>query len=242
MKNLPWPIFIVFVSGLASAQSPACRQAWMPADAPAFCAWDTEPSLSEARTYPTVAKLGNNIYELGCFRYDAASGQYIYYDILARSEIGADGRLSPWSGESEFKTARSGAASAISGTCLFISGGSSSTASSLNYYDDIQYTRAGADGHLGSWTTSPNHLKTPRSNHSLVALTTSQGTFLQAVAGVAQMGADTVHLDTIEISKVNADCSVGPLDALANHHLKGGRSTPQALVVRINVVAGWRLG
>jgi N-acetylneuraminic acid mutarotase len=60
------------------------------------------------------------------------------------------------------------------------------------------------------------------------------------VAGVTQIGADTVHLDTIEVAKVNADCTVGEWK-LANFHLKGGRSTPQALVVRNNVVVigGW---
>ncbi len=69
---------------------------------------------------------------------------------------------------------------------------------------------------------------------------TSQGTFLEAVAGVAQIGSDTVHLDTIEFAKVGADCSVGSW-AIATYHLKGGRSTPQALVVRNNIVVigGW---
>src|SRR5579871_280450 len=217
MKTLPWSVGVVIFAGLASAQGPACRQAWMPSDAPAFCAWDNEPSLPEARTYPTVAKSASNIFVLGGFRYDAASSQVIYYDSVVRSVIGADGHLSPWVKEAAFKTARSGAASATQGNCLFIAGGSSSTPSSQNYYDDIQYARVGGDGHLGSWTTSPNHLKTPRSNHSLVTVTTGQGTFLQAVAGVAQIGQDTVHLDTIEVAKVGADCSVGPW-TIANYH------------------------
>ncbi len=165
MKRLLGAIAIFIFAGVASAQSQACRQAWMPVDAPAFCAWDSEPSLPEARAYPTVIRAANNIYVLGGFRYDSASNQVIYYDSVARSVIGADGRLSPWSAEPAFKTARSGTSSAVSGSCLFISGGSSSTPSSVNYYDDVQYARMGGDGHLGSWTTSPNHLKTPRSNH-----------------------------------------------------------------------------
>lgn len=40
---------------LAYAQNPDCRQSWMPPDAPAFCGWQTEPSLPEGRTYHAVA-------------------------------------------------------------------------------------------------------------------------------------------------------------------------------------------
>jgi hypothetical protein len=123
---------------------------------------------------------------------------------------------------------------------MFLSGGGSSTATSVTYYDDTQSARIDATGRLSSWTTSPNRLKTPRSNHTLVAVTTDRGTFLNVVAGVTQIGADTVHLDTIEVAQIGIDCSVGEW-RLANFHLKGGRSSPQALVLRNNVVVigGW---
>ena len=154
---------------------------------------------------------------------------------IVRSTIGADDRLSAWTAEPSFKSARSGSAAAKVGKCIFLAGGGSSTATSVTYYDDIQYSRIGSDGRLSPWTTSPNHLKTPRSNHSLVAVMTDQGTFLNAVAGVTQVGQDTVHLDTIEVAQVREDCTVSEWK-LANYHLKGGRSTPQAVVVRNNVV------
>jgi hypothetical protein len=74
----------------------------------------------------------------------------------------------------------------------------------------------------------------------LVVVRTPSGLFLNAVAGVTQIGADTVHLDTIEVAAVNADCTLGEWK-VANFHLKGGRSSPQAQVVRNNVVVigGW---
>src|SRR5579872_6315372 len=96
------------------AQNPDCRQSWMPPDVPAFCAWDTEPAMPEARTYPAVSASGKNIFVLGGFRYDSASGKVIYYDSVASSAIGADGHLSPWKAEPPFKTARSGTAVAVS--------------------------------------------------------------------------------------------------------------------------------
>jgi hypothetical protein len=231
---------LLLLAGLALAQNPDCRASWMPKDAPAFCAWETEPPLPEGRTYHAVATSGNYIYVLGGFRFDAATSRVIYYDSVVRSAVGANGHLGAWTAETPFKTARSGAAALSVGKCLFLSGGSSSTSTSLSYYDDIQYARIGDDGRLSRWTTSPSHLKTPRSNHSLVAVTTDKGTFLNAVAGVTQSGQDTIHLDTIEVAQVRDDCTVGEW-AIANYHLKGGRSSPQALAVRNNVVVigGW---
>lgn len=233
-------IAISVFAGCAFAQNPDCRQSWMPTDAPAFCAFETERSLPEARTYPAVATGGNNIYVLGGYRFDAASGNVIYYNSVVRSIIGANGRLSPWAPETAFTNARSGAGAVRTGNCMFLAGGSSSTPKSLTYYDDTQSAKVDASGRLSAWTTSRNKLKTPRSNHTLLAVQTTQGTFLNAVAGVTQIGADTVHLDTIEVAKVNGDCTIGPW-TLANFHLKGGRSSPQALTIRNNVVVigGW---
>lgn len=226
----------------AFAQNPDCRQSWMPPNAPAFCSWESEPSLPEARTYHAVATSDSYIYVLGGYRFDAASGQVIYYDSVVRSTIGANGRLSAWTVEPPFKNARSGGSAVSAGKCLFLAGGSSSTPSSVAYYDDIQYARIQSDGRLSPWTTSPNRLKIPRSNLSLVVITTDKGTFLNAVAGVAQIVEDTVHLDSIEVAKVGSDCSVGEW-TVANYHLKGGRSTPQAQMVRNNlvIIGGWAI-
>jgi hypothetical protein len=233
-------IAISAVSACSFAQNPDCRQSWMPTDAPAFCAFDAEPPLPEARTYHAVATSGNNIYVLGGFRFDAASGNVIYYNSVVRSTIGTNGRLSTWTAETAFTNARSGAGAVRAGNCMFLAGGSSSTPTSLTYYDDTQSAKVDGSGRLSAWTTSPNKLKTPRSNHTLVAVQTAQGIFLNAVAGVTQIGADTVHLDTIEVAKVGNDCTIGPW-TLANFHLKGGRSSPQAVTIRNNVVVigGW---
>jgi hypothetical protein len=225
----------------AFAQTTNCRQPWMPPDTPAFCPWQPESSLPEARTYHAVATSDNQIYVLGGYRFEASTNQVIYYDSVVRSTIGTDGRLAAWTTEPSFKSARSGAAATAVGGCLFLAGGTSSTLSSpVTYFDDIQYARIGHDGRLSPWTTSPSHLRIPRSNLSLVAVTTDQGTFLEAVAGVTQIGSDTIHLDTIEVANVATDCAVGEWK-VASYHLKGGRSTPQALAVRNNtvVIGGW---
>lgn len=212
----------------------------MPPDAPAFCAWHQEASLPEGRAYSALAASGPYLYLLGGFQFDASSNQVKYYDTVLKSEIGPDGHISKWVAEAPFTSARSGAAATTAGHCLFLSGGSSSTSTSLRYYDDVQYASIDQKGHIAQWSSSSNHLRTARSNHSLLSVVTTKGTFLLAIAGVAQIGNDTVHLDTVEISQVGADCSPGPW-ATANYHLKGGRSTPEALLLQNNIVVigGW---
>lgn len=231
-------IFIIAIS--AFGQDSGCRQPWMPADIPAFCSWQSEPSLPEARTYPALTTMGNHIYVFGGFRFDSSTNQVIYYDSVVQATIGTDGHLKQWTAEPSFKGNRSGASATTANNCVFLVGGSTSTPTSLIYYDDVQYARIGNDGHLSAWTTSTNHLKVARSNLSLVAVKNGQDVFLNAVAGVTQSGSDTVHLDTIEVAKIGDGCTVGNW-TVANYHLKGGRSTPQAIAVtnKSVVIGGW---
>ncbi|UOD28198.1 hypothetical protein INH39_22410 [Massilia violaceinigra] len=240
MKPLYAPLLATLILPAAFAQHSDCRQSWMPPDAPAFCPFEPEPSLPEARTYHAVTNAGKNVYVAGGYQFTAATGVVTYYNSVLLSRVGANGRLGAWSVEPAFATPRAGTALAQAGNCLFLGGGSSSTPASLNYYDDVQFARIQSNGRLSAWSTSPARLKTPRSNHSLLAIAGDQGTFLYAVAGVTQIGADTVHLDTVEVAKVGADCALGPWQA-ANFHMKGGRSSPQALAVRKHIVTigGW---
>jgi Kelch motif len=232
---------VVAVRG-QSAPAPAigCRQSWMPPDAPAFCAWRPENSLPEPRTYAAVTLAGDSVHVLGGYRYDALSGQVIYYDSALRSVIRPDGSLGPWSVEAPFRSARSGAAATRSGECIFLNGGSSFRNGQAHYEADTQYAHLTPDNRIIAWSTSPNHLNTPRSNHSLIAVTTDMGSYLYAVAGVTELGPDTIHLDTIEYAKLASDCSVGPW-TVAKYHLRGGRSSPQALAIgkTLTVVGGW---
>jgi hypothetical protein len=225
-----------------AAASPAtsCRQPWMPTDAPAFCPARTEAALPSPRTYFAVSSSGEHVYVLGGYRFDATTNQLVYHDDVLHARIGADGVISAWTPEPAFQTGRSGLGAVRLGKCLFMNGGSYSTRTGFTYADDTQFAAVAADGKLGPWRTSPNHLKTPRSNHTLLGRETAQGRYLYAVAGVTQIGQDTVHLDTVEIAKVGDDCQIGAW-TIASYHLRGGRSTPQALTVRGNlvVIGGW---
>ncbi len=96
------------------------------ADTPAFCGWESEPALPEARSYHTVVTTDNYIYVLCGYRFDATTSHVIYYNGVMRSMIRADGHLSPWTAEESFNSARSGSAGVKVGKCIFLSGGTSS--------------------------------------------------------------------------------------------------------------------
>jgi hypothetical protein len=212
----------------------------MPSDAPAFCPARPEAPLPEPRTYFAVTTSGENIYVLGGYRFDAATNQVIYYDTVLRGKIGADGVIAAWTPEAPFKTARSGLGAVRLGTCMFVNGGSYFVGSTPAYADDTQYASVASNGTIGAWKTSPNHLRTPRSNHTLLGRETASGRYLYAIGGVTQIGQDTVHLDTVEVAKVDENCQIGEW-TVADYHLHGGRSTPQAVMVRNNlvVIGGW---
>ena len=212
----------------------------MPTDAPAFCPWRTEAPLPNPTSYFAITSSGENIYILGGYQYDATSNKLVYYDTVLRGKIGVDGVIAAWTPEPSFKTGRSGLGVVRLGKCLFMNGGSYTANTTPVYADDTQYATVADDGKIGAWKTSPHRLKVPRSNHTLLGLERGADRYLYAVAGVTQIGQDTVHLDTVEIAKVGPDCQISEW-TITNYHLRGGRSTPQALMVRenITVIGGW---
>lgn len=247
VKIARWGAMALLAALCASAPSmswatppPSCRQSWMPTDAPAFCPWRAEAPLPNPVTYFAVAANDQNIYVLGGYRFDAATSQLIYYNTVLRGKLGADGVIAAWTPEAPFNTGRSGLGAARLGKCLFVNGGSYSANGIPAYASDTQYASLAADGQVGAWKTSPHHLKIARSNHTLVGIARGQNRYLYAVAGVTQRGQDTIHLDTVEVAKVSDDCQISEW-TIANFHLHGGRSTPQALAIRDNlvVIGGW---
>jgi hypothetical protein len=212
----------------------------MPPDAPAFCPARTEAPLPTPRSYFGVATSGENIYVLGGYNFDATTNQLVYYDQVLHAKIGADGVIATWTPEPSFKTGRAGPGVVRLGKCLFVNGGNYFVNFTPAYADDTQYASVASNGSIGMWQTSPHHLKTPRSNHTLLGRETASGRYLYAIAGVTQIGQETVHLDTVEIAKVEPDCHIGEW-TVADHHVRGGRSTPQAVMVRNNlvVIGGW---
>lgn len=232
---------IVHVESARAQSTPPqnCRDAWLPADAPAICPFTTAPKLPSARTYHASAATKSMIYVAGGYVFDGTAVRYL--DDVLYTNIHADGTLDAWTRASQpFTQGRSGLGLAVVGKCLFLAGGSWYANNAAKYGGDLQWTELDARGQPTAWHKSPNELNTPRSNASLIAYTGPNGTFLYMVAGVTERGTDVVHLDEIEYTKVNADCSIAPWKTAA-YHLHGGRSSPQAVLLgdQITVVGGW---
>ena len=228
------------LAGVAQTQGPSpCRQPWLPADAPAICDFTPGPKLPSARTYHASTATPTTLYVGGGYVANASGVQYL--NDVAFALIHADGTLGAWrAAPQQFAQARSGLSMATVGKCLFVVGGSWYSGNAAQYGGDVQWAELGGDGVPGAWHTSANHLRTPRSNASLLAYEGPNGTYLYLVAGVAQIGDDIVHLDDVEYTRVNADCTTSAWKT-SNYHLHGGRSSPQALLFgdRITVVGGW---
>ena len=241
------PLFVVLCLSICPAgtelraqQAATCRPPWMPASVPDICEWHTTTSLPDARAYASARAAFGRIYIAGGFHWDAASGTAHYYDDVLSAAIAPDGKVGAWERVADFQQGRSGLAMAIVKDCIVLTGGSWSTASAASYSNGVHTGRVSVAGEPLTLATSPSHLKTPRANHALVTHETPSATYLYVVGGVTEIGKDTVHLDTIEYAQINEGCSVGPWME-ASFHIKGGRSTPGAVVVgdRLYVIGGW---
>ena len=224
---------------VANAEPNSCRQPWMPEDAPAVCEWRAAPSLPTPRTYHVSAVDTSVLYVAGGLYWDGT--QLTYYDQLLYTVVDADGMPGTWSTGPSFTQGRSGAGMTVHDGCLYLVGGGwSDSAGNAFYGADVQSMPVDAAGPAGAWIVGTSTLSTPRSNLSLLAVTTDGGPVLYAIAGVTQIGSDTVHLDTIEYAPLLDDCQVGPWNT-SPFHLHGGRSTPQALVLDgdLAVIGGW---
>jgi hypothetical protein len=73
-----------------------------------------------------------------------------------------------------------------------------------------------------------------------VFITKSGDNYLAAIAGVGEIGKDTVHFDEIEVAQIRGDGSIGEWKTCP-FHLKGGRSAPGSTVVNgsLYVFGGW---
>lgn len=231
---------VVAQSQSGSSADKTCRPAWMPKSVPDICSWTNTTSLPTGRAYPAAVIHSNKVYVIGGYQWDAAAGKTTYFDDVLCAPITAPGALGTWTTAAEFKNGRSGAGAVVVEDRLIIAGGGWFDGSEFVYGRDVQLATFDQQGNLSDFNASPQKLNIPRSNLTLASHTTPEGTYLYAVAGVTQMGQDTVHLDTVEYTRISPAGKLEPW-RVANFDLKGGRSTPQAVVVSgvLYVVGGW---
>ena len=237
---LPNPVACAGSVEKPQINSTANRPPWLPPSVPDISEWATSSVLPTPRAYAAAAASSNNLYVAGGFRWDTKTNSVIYYDDVLSAHVRTDGKLEKWESGAKFQNGRTGLGIAIVKNTLFIAGGSWSESDKPVYADDVQAAHVGTGGTISKFTQSSHHLNTPRSNFTLLGYTGTNGSYLYAIGGVTQMGGDTVHLNTIEYAPIDQNGDVG-LWKTAHFDLKGGRSSPQALIIRdtIYVIGGW---
>jgi N-acetylneuraminic acid mutarotase len=202
-----------------------------------FSDWQPTTSFDGPRTSLAAVLVNNRIYVLGGL--SASGSSFTLYNDVQTAPLGNDGSIpqGAWQKTTPFSEPRSGLGAAVHNGVIYVVGGFSNQGTLA----DAQYARLQPDGMVGPWVASPNRMITPRSNLALdVVVTASGDSYLAAIAGVGEVGKDTVHFDHVEVAEINADGSLGPWKACP-FHLKGGRSAPGTLIANglLYVIGGW---
>ncbi|WP_152977487.1 hypothetical protein [Bradyrhizobium pachyrhizi] len=221
-------LLALFISSFASLQTTRAEQL-------SFSDWQSTTPFDGSRTSHAAALVNNRLYVLGGLF--ASGDTFSLYNDVQTAIIGNDGTISPWQKTASFPEPRSGLGVAVHKGFIYIVGGFSKQGTLA----DVQYANLQPDGMVGSWNASPNRLNTPRSNLALEVFVTKSGeNYLAAIAGVGEVGKDTVHFDGIEVAQIRGDGSIGQWKTCP-FHLKGGRSAPASFVLNgfLYVVGGW---
>jgi hypothetical protein len=220
-----------------SVLSLVCTLATARADQLAFSDWQATTPFDGPRTSHAAVLVNNRIYVLGGLF--ASGNNFTLYNDVQTAVLGNDGSIvqGSWKKTTPFPEPRSGLGVVAYKGFIYVVGGFSNGGTLA----DVQYAGLMQDGMVATWTASPNRLVIPRSNLALEVLATASGSsYLAAIAGVGEVGKDTVHFDEIETAQINADGSVGQWK-LCPFHLKGGRSAPGTAVANgsLYVIGGW---
>jgi N-acetylneuraminic acid mutarotase len=201
-----------------------------------FSDWHATFGFQGERTSHAGVLINNRVYILGGLAY---TSNVVLYDDVQSATLGNDGSIvtGSWRRVGSLPTARSGLGAAYDQGMVYVVGGYSDAGT----LGDTHYAALKPDGAISSWVRGPNLLNTPRSNHSVQIFKTNSGKrYLITIAGVGNVGQDTVHFDTIEVAAIASDGSAGPWHTCP-YHLKGGRSAPATLIANGNlyVLGGW---
>jgi N-acetylneuraminic acid mutarotase len=224
---------LIVIAALSAVIAPAPARA----DQLAFSDWQATTPFDGPRTSHAAVLVNNRVYVLGGLF--ASGNSFMLYNDVQTAVLGNDGSIAQgsWQKTTPFREPRSGLGVVAHKGFIYVIGGFSNGGT----LGDVQYAPLMQDGMIGSWTDSPHRLAIPRSNLALEALVTSSGaSYLAAIAGVGEVGKDTVHFDEIETAQISADGSIGPWKSCP-FHLKGGRSAPGSVVANgfLYVAGGW---
>ena len=168
---------------------------------PAAADWTATAGLDGPRTSLAATVIGNRLYVLGGLT-SGGDGFRLHGDVQAAT-LGNDGTINAgaWQHAGALPTARSGPGAIAHAGRTYVVGGFSERGTLV----DVNVATLAGEGDVAMWEESANQLATPRSNQALQLRTTAASTtYLAAIAGVGDVGADTVHFDDVEASVLQA--------------------------------------
>lgn len=182
--------------------------------------------------------INNYLYILGGYLWANNKGT-IYKDVQY-AYLGNNVATSTlkWKKTTDMNQPRTGLAVAAHNGFIYALGGSDENFQPLK---SVEYGKLNGDGTISNWKISPSQLILPRSNLSAGIFINKNGqAYLYAIAGVAQIGDQTVHFPSIEFAQINNDGSIGNW-AILPYNMKGGRSTPASIIYKskLFIIGGW---
>ena len=177
--------------------------------------WSTGPSLAQRRdhhlTFVASSEAGPFIYAAGGV---VDNGELL--DSIELAPIQPDGTLGPWSSASTLPEVIAGAAVAVVGTTVVMTGGYRMAAVSATLSKKTDVAVLGADGTLQTWAAGPE-MSLSRFHHAMVA----HGDSLYVIGGLTGNNTDNtpkVERAMITGSDVAAWTEVTPLPGRRSHH------------------------
>jgi hypothetical protein len=186
-------------------------------------------SLVQARSGHTATVIGNSLYVVG------GTGVSRLLGTVERAAISSDGSLGPFATvfDSELNTGRTGHASVMLGSFLYVIGGEITGGGKLGSIERAPIRR---DGSLGQFAPIDATLTVPRSGHTVEVI----GNTLYVIGGSADR--DQVSR-IIERAAISGDGSIGAF-APSGTTLEAARTSHQSVVLggTVYVLGGATLG
>ncbi len=180
--------------------------------------------------------INNYLYVMGGYLWANSKGT-VYNDVQF-TYLDSGSLNLKWKKTADMNNRRTGLAVTSYNGFIYAIGGSDENFQPLN---SIEFAKVNSDGTISEWRTSPNHLNISRSNLSAGVFVSKTGrVYLYAIAGVAQVGNQTIHFPSVEFAEINKDGSISGW-TMAPYEMKGGRSAPAGILYKdkLYVFGGW---
>jgi N-acetylneuraminic acid mutarotase len=169
--------------------------------------WTIATPMTTARARLATVVWKDHIYALG------GSHDNMPLHTVEWSTLQLDGSLGTWQSASRMTSAREGLAATIMGDYIYAIGGQYNDSTGPHSLDTIERARINTDGSLDTWQEI-SKMQVPRFHPAAVI----SGNYLCVLGGSNESNGGS-YLNSVEISAINSDGSLGPWQSAINMNL-----------------------